>query len=87
MTADPAPPADEPHADRTFEAALDRLHEIVARIEGDSLELDEALALFEEGVRLLRFADGVLEGADARITQLLEDAGGSLRLEPFAESP
>jgi exodeoxyribonuclease VII small subunit len=80
-------PAADPHADWTFEAALDRLDEIVGRIEGESLELDEALTLFEEGVRLLRFADTVLEGADARISQLLEDAGGGVRLEPLPEEP
>jgi exodeoxyribonuclease VII small subunit len=88
MTADAdGPTAAEPHAGSTFEAALDRLNEIVERIEGDSLELDEALALFEEGVRLLRYADTVLESADTRILQLLEDAGGGVRLEPMPEEP
>jgi exodeoxyribonuclease VII small subunit len=75
----------DPHAEWTFEAALDRLGEIVGRIEGESLELDESLALFEEGVRLLRFAEGVLQGADERIRQLLDDGAGGSRLEDFAE--
>ena len=75
------------HAGWTFEAALDRLNEIVARIEGESLELDESLALFEEGVRLLRFADGVLQGADERIRQLLDDGGGGSRMVDFSEEP
>ena len=66
----------------TFEAALGRLSDIVERLEGDSLELDESLALFEEGVRLLRFAEGVLEGADERVRQLLED-GEDFRLADF----
>ena len=70
---------------RTFEGALDRLSEIVGRLEGGSLELDESLALFEEGVRLLRFAEGVLETADQRIQQLVDDGAGGARLEPFAE--
>jgi exodeoxyribonuclease VII small subunit len=83
---DSTEPAHE-HADWTFEAALDRLNEIVERIEGESLELDEALALFEEGVRLLRFADTVLEGAETHISQLLEDASGGVRLEPMPEEP
>jgi len=77
----------ESHADWTFEAALDRLGEIVARIEGESLELDESLALFEEGVRLLRFAEGVLQGADERIRQLLDDGMGGTRLDDFPEEP
>lgn len=79
----PGPGPAEP--EWTFEAALDRLSEIVERLEGPSLELDESLALFEEGVRLLRFADNVLEGADARLQQLLDEGGGSFRLEPLPD--
>ena len=80
-------PSTDPHAGWSLEAALERLNEIVGRIEGESLELDESLALFEEGVRLLRFAEGVLEGADQRIRQLLDDGGGGSRLEDFPEEP
>lgn len=80
-----AQPGAETHPDWTFEAALDRLGEIVAQIEGESLELDQSLALFEEGVRLLRFAEGVLEGADERIRQLLDDGMGGSRMEDFPE--
>jgi exodeoxyribonuclease VII small subunit len=69
----------------SFEGALQRLGEIVGRMEGGSLELDESLALFEEGVRLLRFAEGVLETADLRIRQLVDDGAGGARLEPFPE--
>jgi exodeoxyribonuclease VII small subunit len=69
----------------SFEGALDRLREITARLEGNHLELDDSLALFEEGVRLLRFAEGVLGSADTRLKQLLEDAGGSFRLADFSE--
>ena len=87
IMTDTHPPHDHEHADWTFEAALDRLHEIVGRMEGDDLELDESLALLEEGVRLLRFADGVLEGADARIAQLLDDGAGGTRLDDLPEAP
>lgn len=69
----------------TFEAAMERLEEIVGRLDGDRLELDESLALFEEGVRLLRFAETVLEGADGRVRQLLDDAGGGFRMDEFPE--
>lgn len=64
-----------------FEAVLDRLAEIVARIEGEPLELDESLALFEEGVRLLRDAGATLGEAETRIRRLVDDAGGGVRLE------
>ena len=67
-----------------FEGALERLGEIVEQLEGDGLELDESLALFEEGVRLLRRAESTLDGAEERIRLLVEDGDG-YRLEPFEE--
>jgi exodeoxyribonuclease VII small subunit len=73
-----------PAADPTFEAALARLEEILAHIEGDELELDESLALFEEGVQLLRAAERVLGGAEARVRQLLSaDEDGTAHFEDF----
>lgn len=75
-----------PGPDVTLEAALDRLSEIVDRMEGEPLELDESLALFEEGVRLLRRAGGMLDHAEERVRLLLDDGGG-FRLEPLASDP
>ena len=64
----------------TFEETLDRLHAIVADLEGDDLQLDRALALFEEGVERLRAAAGELARAEARVQQLVETAEGELAL-------
>ena len=64
----------------TFEETLDRLHAIVADLEGDDLQLDRALALFEEGVERLRAAAGELARAEARVQQLVETADGELAL-------
>jgi exonuclease VII small subunit len=71
MTTDHAPAADAP--EWTFEAALERLEEIVERLDGQGLELDESLA------------ETVLEGADARVRQLLEGPGGDFRLDDFPD--
>ena len=65
----------------TLEQTLDRLDEIVTRLGEDRMELDEALALFEEGVSLLRTAAGVLTEADARVKRLTELADGAFTLE------
>lgn len=71
--------------DPAFEPAMRRLADIVDRIETEALDLDEALALFEEGVGLLRVAGARLDEAEDRIRLLLEDAGG-LRLDEFDPS-
>lgn len=59
---------------------LRRLEEIVRGLEADDLDLDRALALFEEGVSLLREARGRLSEAELRVQQVLEDAEGELRV-------
>ena len=70
----------------TLEAALDRLDEIARRLDRSDLELDEALRLYEEGVRLLRHAEGFLDRAEERIQQLTA-SGEGYRLEPGPQAP
>ena len=59
---------------------LDRLEEIVRRLEADDLDLDAALALFEEGVTRLRDARGRLDAAELKVRTVLEEADGTLRI-------
>jgi exodeoxyribonuclease VII small subunit len=59
---------------------LRRLEEIVRQLESSDLDLDPALALFEEGVARLKTARERLSGAEATVRKVLEDADGTLRL-------
>ncbi|HMH54808.1 MAG TPA: exodeoxyribonuclease VII small subunit [Gemmatimonadales bacterium] len=68
--ADPPPLADE----------LARLEEIVRKLEADDVELDAALALFEEGVARLRAARERLADAEVKVQAVLEAADGDIRL-------
>jgi exodeoxyribonuclease VII small subunit len=58
---------------------LARLEEIVRRLEADDVELDAALALFEEGVTRLRAARDRLAAAELKVQSVLDQAGGDLR--------
>ena len=60
---------------------LARLEDIVRKLEADDVELDTALALFEEGVARLRAARERLAAADLKVQSVLEGAGGELRLK------
>lgn len=71
----------ERESETSLERALGRLDEIADRLEAGDLELNEALGLYEEGVRLLRVADGALGAAEARIQRLRPDGDG-FRLDP-----
>jgi exodeoxyribonuclease VII small subunit len=59
---------------------LARLDEIVRKLEADDVELDTALALFEEGVARLRAARERLAAAELKVQAVLQDAGGDIRL-------
>ncbi len=55
----------------SLEDRLRRLEEIVRSLESNDLELDGALALFEEGVEHVRSAEDTLKNAELRVEELL----------------
>jgi len=65
----------------TFEAALQKLDEIVQKLEKGDLPLEQSLVLYEEGVRLSRLCHAKLEEAEGKIELLLKDARGDLVLD------
>jgi len=69
----------------TIAEDLTRLEEIVRRLEADDVELDAALALFEEGVARLRAARARLAAADVKVQTVLEEADGELRVRDLDE--
>lgn len=68
----------------SFEQALQRLEEVVRELEGGDLSLEQALALFQEGVALARRCGIQLDQAEARIEKLLE-ADGQVMTVPFEQ--
>jgi len=58
---------------KRFEDQLEELEKIVARLEDESVGLEEALGLFEGGMELARRCRERLEEVEQRVTQLLED--------------
>ncbi len=67
----------------SFARQLERLEEIVRRLEAEDLDLDDALKLFEEGVERLRQARERLTVAEAKVKQVLSEHAGKLRVEDF----
>jgi exodeoxyribonuclease VII small subunit len=54
-----------------FGEAMERLEAVVAQLEGDeSLELEQALALYEQGVSLAAACRGRLARAELRLTEI-----------------
>jgi len=65
----------------SLEEDLNRLDAIVRALETEDVDLDRALALFEEGVERLRTARERLADAGLRLRQLREAADGGLKLD------
>jgi len=69
--------------EKRFEEALKELERIVERLEKGDLPLEDALTLFEEGVKLSRFCHKKLDEAQKKVEILLREEGGATVVQPF----
>jgi len=69
-----------------FEQSLAELQSLVERLEGGELSLEEALAAFEQGVKLTRDCQDALNQAEQKVKMLLEK-DGELKEVPFNTDP
>ncbi|MCL2227002.1 MAG: exodeoxyribonuclease VII small subunit [Oscillospiraceae bacterium] len=60
----------------TFEQAAGRIDEIVRLLERGDAPLDQSLALFEEGAKLIKSAGKMLDDAEQKVVRLQKSAGG-----------
>jgi exodeoxyribonuclease VII small subunit len=70
----------------SFEQNLQKLEEIVQRLEEGNLPLDESLKLYEEGIAAFRNCQEMLDEADLKVRRLVQTLEGELKEEPF-ETP
>lgn len=67
-----------------FEKKLNRLEEIVGKMESGELALGDSLKLFEEGVKLSRECSSELNNAEQKVKVLLEvDSKGQAVTKDF----
>ena len=62
----------------TFEEALKKLENVVAKLESGEIMLEESIRLFEEGMKLSSLCQKRLDDADRKIEMLLRKPGGIL---------
>ena len=62
-------------AKSSFEDNMNNLEKIVAELEKGDLNLDESITKFEDGIKLSKECNKILEEAEKRITILLEKDG------------
>ncbi len=62
----------------SFGAELERLEAIVRNLEESEVGLDEALELFQEGVKRLKNARKLLQDTELTVKKVVDAADGSL---------
>ena len=65
-----------------FEESMKALETIVNELENGNLNLDESVKKFEEGMKIAKQCNKILENAEKKITILLEK-DGELKEEEF----
>jgi exodeoxyribonuclease VII small subunit len=58
----------------TYEIKVERLKEIIAKIEDGNTSLDESMKLYEQGAVLVKQCETMLAEAEQKITTLSRDA-------------
>ncbi len=67
-----------------FEEAIAELEQVVVQLQGE-IKLDEALELFDRGVKLSQICEKFLKLAEAKIEVLKKSANGSTEIELYAD--
>jgi exodeoxyribonuclease VII small subunit len=73
----------EQQTPESFEQAIAQLEKIVAKLESGDVPLEEAINLYQEGMRLSHYCSQKLEQVERRIEMLVEDENGISR-RPFS---
>ena len=76
-------PAPSQKTDMSFEKGLAELERIVARLESNEIDLETALADFEQGMKIQQYCKKKLEEASLQVNRLLQDG----KLKPLKDLP
>lgn len=73
---------DRPIEEWTFEEAMQRLEEVVQKLEDGNVPLEQAIELFQEGMALSKRCSQQLDSVERRIEMLMEENGEWVK-KPF----
>ncbi len=66
-----------------LEQAMTQLQEIVEKVETGQIGLEEAIAQYENGCKLVQHCKRILENAERKIEVLSKGLDGELKSQPF----
>jgi len=68
----------------TFEQALAELDKIVSAIDEGKVGLEESIAQYEKGMKLIQYCRSILDRSETKVQQLQLDPDGEPRVAPFS---
>ena len=68
----------------SFEQSMSMLEELVKKLEGGNLDLDESLKVYENAVALREHCRKILDESDRKVQAIMETASGTKK-EDFSE--
>ena len=68
---------------KTFEKQMAELEQVVDELENGQPDLERALSLFEQGIRLTKECQKFLDQAEQKVTKLIQDENGEMIETPF----
>ncbi len=68
---------------KKFEEVVAELERMVEQLESGELSLEDSLAAFENGVRLVKLCNQKLTEVERKIELLVKDKDGKLQLKPL----
>ena len=71
----------------SFEDALRALEDVVRKLEGGDVPLDDSISLYERGEQLRKHCQARLDAAQARIEKIVQQADGSVSGTAPFDSP
>lgn len=70
---------------KTFEEQMTRLEEIVVQLEQGDVPLEQSLALYAEGSKLIASCNVLLDQAEQQVIKLQQSSDGMPQEVPFSE--
>ncbi len=70
----------------SFEEKMKKLEEIATELEKGDLDLDTSVSKFEEGMKISKECNEMLEKAEKKITMLIKGENGELAEEKFVQN-
>lgn len=68
---------------KTFEQSIKELEEIASKLEAGDVTLDESLKLFEQGIKLSKSCQKMLDTAEKKVSVLMANEDGEMVKENF----